>query len=188
MKELSRFNIDIFRLGNGEHAYQFEINDSFFDHFGYGLLEKGQATVDVLLDKRETFISLDFTIKGSVELTCDRSLEKFDFPLDSSDKIILKFGEEEKEINEEITIILKNTQRINIAQYIYEFITIAVPYKKVHPRYAEEDSPEDEWSEGTIVYTDNTEQEDTGDTPDEGIDPRWNALNGLKDKLKDRNQ
>lgn len=182
MKDLSKFTIDIYKLSNAKHEYQFDIDNSFFHHFNYGLIERGQAKVDVLLDKRETFIELNFKINGTVELTCDRSLEKFNFPLNSDDNIILKFGEEEKEVTEEITIISKSTQRINIAQYIYEFIAISIPYKKIHPKYADEDEFDDEETEGTIVYSDAEHNEAPGEKDEEDIDPRWNALKNLKNK------
>jgi uncharacterized protein len=114
-------------------------------------------------------IQLFFHIIGTVELICDRTLEPFDFLLDIHQKLILKYGEEDEELTDEIAIISKNTQQINIAQYVYEFIGLAIPMKKLHPSLAQEEYQENE--EGILVYSSETspqenENADSGDSED----------------------
>ena len=60
----------------------------------------------------------------------------------------MKFGDEEGELSDEMEIISSNTQRINVARYIYELVNVSIPMKKLHPRYANE-SAEDQ-----IISTD----------------------------------
>jgi uncharacterized protein len=54
----------------------------------------------------------------------------------------LKYGEEDREIDDEIEMISRNRQGINVGQYIYEFIATSIPMKKLHPRYSEEEAKE----------------------------------------------
>jgi len=124
---------------------------------------------------------LQFHIIGSVELICDRTVEPFDYPLDIEQKLILKYGEENEELTDEIEIISRHTQQINLAQYVYEFIGLAIPMKKLHPKCAQGDYPENE--EGILVYSSQTavqEEEDKGDSSEEATDPRFNILKKLK--------
>jgi uncharacterized metal-binding protein YceD (DUF177 family) len=72
-------------------------------------------------------------------------------------------------------MIQRETAVLELGQYIYEFITLMVPMKKLHPRFQHE--VEDENSEGKIVYT--SEDPDKTNKEDE-IDPRWNILKKLK--------
>lgn len=182
MKDLSNYNIDIYKLSNAKHKYLFEVDNAFFSHFDYGLIKKGQAKVQLVLDKRETFIEVLFKINGFVELTCDRSLEKFESEFDLIEGVIFKYGEEEEEISDDIIIISKGTQRINIAQYIYEFIGLTVPFKKIHPKYADE-YENDQEATGVMVYSDIEKAKKTEDQEKQAeIDPRWNALKKLKNK------
>ena len=178
MKDLKKFNIEIYKLSNARHEYDFEVDDSFFQYFENSPVEKGKVSVHVVLDKRETFIEANFNFEGSLELTCDRSLELFDFPVNFDDKLIYKYGEEEMEVDDEIIIITKTTQRINVAQFIYESVSLSIPYKKLHPKFQNEEG-EDE--EGVMVYQDGGDEfEEDPENEAENTDPRWDILKNLK--------
>jgi len=47
-----------------------------------------------------------------------------------------------------VMIILNNTQTINIADLLFEFIGLQVPMKKLHPRFQEEEEEEDDDARG----------------------------------------
>jgi uncharacterized metal-binding protein YceD (DUF177 family) len=69
-----------------------------------------------------------------------------------------------------------------VAQYIYEFIGLAIPMKRLHPRFEEEEQ-EDEDIEGILIYSTKKEGDDPEDEEDEKIDPRWDILNNLKKNI-----
>ena len=176
MTNLEDFSIDIYKLTNQIYQYQYTIDDSFFALFERSTIEQGQMSVKVILDKQETLITARFVIDGSVTLTCDRSLETFDYPLHVEESLLYQYGEEEEELTDEIVIITSRTQQINVAQPIYEFIALAVPMKRLHPRYADDDDP---LTEGEIVFS---SQSDTAEDPSTTaeVDPRWEALKKFK--------
>ncbi|MBB6001627.1 DUF177 domain-containing protein [Arcicella rosea] len=201
---LNTFRIDIFRLENKHYVHEFEGGDEFFVALEQDLIEKGHFKTTVTLDKSEVMIQLLYHIVGSVELTCDRSLDTFDFPVDITQKMILKFSDHTEEITDELMLIDRNTQYINVAQDIYEFIGLQIPMKKLHPRFQveeetflsdfDEDDDSDEdfedlvWEdddEGEIVYStstadsedDDEEEQSSEDEPE--IDPRWAILKKL---------
>ncbi|MBO3698528.1 DUF177 domain-containing protein [Roseivirga sp. E12] len=180
MKARRAFDIHIFKLANGNYDYQFEILDSFFELFENEMFSKGKLTADVSLQKSASMIQMDFKIEGSVELTCDRSLDLFDQPISFESKMIFKFGEEEKELSEEVMVILKDTQTINIADLLFEFIGLQIPMKKLHPRFQEEEDDQD--AEGEMVYTSHKDDGHTDEQQEEDVDPRWAALKDLQSK------
>ncbi len=164
---LKDFNINIVGLSNTVHQFQFEVGAAFFRHFGTDLIENGAFTVDLDLDKHETFIEIEFKIKGTAQLVCDRSLDQFDYPIEEQHKIVFKYGEGDVELDDDIVQIDWETAQLELGQYIFEFIGLAVPMKKLHPRF-ERDDEEDE-----LVYTSEK------DKKDEEIDPRWEKLKNL---------
>lgn len=172
MKALDSFNIDIFKLSNGSHDYHFEITNEFFELFPGEIVTRGAGDVNLVLTKSETMIDLDFKINVVVELECDRSLELFDYNIDLTKGLILKFGEEEYEQDDEIIVISRDKQQINVAQHIYEFIGLAVPMKKLHPKFKDEDTGDE------IIYSSDNDKSKEDD--DEAIDPRWSKLQNLK--------
>ncbi|NJO02762.1 MAG: DUF177 domain-containing protein [Bacteroidia bacterium] len=139
------------------------------------------------LEKSDTMIQLHFHIKGSTELVCDRSLEPFEYPINLDQNLILKFGTHSEALTEEIEVISRNTIEINVAQPIYEFIGLAIPYKKLHPRFQsafEEVEEDDLIVESQWVYSsdDKPSAADTDPNPnqEENLDPRWQILKKLK--------
>lgn len=171
-------SINIVGLSNKEHQFQYDFGDDFFRKYGNDLISEGNFHVDVLLNKHETFLETTFKIKGIARLICDRSLEPFDFPIESERMIVFKYGEEFQEMTDEIIVIPRETATLELGQYMYEFIGLEIPLKKLHPKFQNE--PEDETeSEGKIVYSSGPTDTDEKDE-DEGTDPRWNILKKLK--------
>jgi uncharacterized metal-binding protein YceD (DUF177 family) len=179
VKGLQQFGIDILKLSNKQHIYEFDSGDSFFENFEQSLLQKGNFKVNLILDKTETMLQLDFQINGWVELLCDRTLEPFEHPISIKQKLILKYGVENKELTDEIEMIAQDTQRINVAQYIYEYIGLSLPMKKLHPRLREQPIAEEN-EEGVLVYSSAAPENKPTESLDEPlIDPRWEALKKL---------
>jgi uncharacterized metal-binding protein YceD (DUF177 family) len=160
------YNIDIFKLSNNSHQYKFNFDESFFDFFKYSFVNKGHGEINLTLLKSDSFIELTFEITGKIKLICDRSLDTFWFNLTTKNKLLFKFGDNWEELSDEILIMPKNEQTINISKYIYEFIVIAIPMKKLHPKFNNENE-EDE-----LIYLSKKE-------PD---DPRWEKLKKIKNK------
>jgi uncharacterized protein len=173
---MKAFNINIIGLSNKQHQFEYQIGDEFFRHYGNGIVSEGELEAVVTLDKRETMIEARFEIKGKVKLICDRSLDPFQRPLKLDKRVIFKFGDANEELSDEIIMIHRDSDHLELGQYIYEFIALAIPMKKLHPRYEGELDLDDE-SEGKIIYTSG---DDSGDEGDEDIDPRWEQLKKLK--------
>lgn len=171
---VAAYSINIVGLSNKEHHFHYEFGDDFFRTYGTDLVSEGKFQADLLLTKHETFIEVEFKIRGTLRLICDRSLEPFDFPVENNNKIVFKYGEEYKEVTDEIVIIPRDAATLELGQYIYEFIALAVPLKKLHPKF--EDDLEDD-SEGKIVYSSKPSEEKKDE---EDTDPRWNILKKLK--------
>ena len=171
---LKDFSVNIIGLSKKVHLFHFELKDDFFERYGKEVLSRGDLDVQVSLDKRETFIEVDFKISGHAELVCDRSLEPFEHTLNLDRKVIFKYGEEPQEISDEIVIITRDQDHLDIGQFMYEFIVLSIPIKKLHPDLKDEDENENEdESNEKIVFTTSTEKE-------EEVDPRWEKLKKLK--------
>ncbi len=170
MKELKEYKIEIFGLSNKTHDFSFAFTADFFTHFENSLINKGKGTCDVVLIKTDSMITLNLNIEGLIELTCDRSLELFDYPITVTKEIIFKYGDEEKELSEDVFVILKSEQKINITSFLYELISLEVPMKRLHPKF------QDETEDDEMIYISEKENQSQEDS----IDPRWEALKKLK--------
>jgi uncharacterized metal-binding protein YceD (DUF177 family) len=183
VKKLKEFEIGIAKLSNKQHLYEFELDDSFFDLFTKDIILGGKLLAKVVLDKTESLLTFHFDIKGHVRLTCDRSLEEFDHPVDLQETFRIKYGPENAELNDDLWQITNDTQAVNIAQHLYDYIGLSLPMKKLHPRFLAEMEEEEDNDEDILIYSsrnaaaDHEDGEDGDD--DDDVDPRWDALKNL---------
>lgn len=187
MKFFRRFDVEIIKFKEGKHDFDFLLENSFFQNFEDNeLVREGQLTTRVTMDKGANLIEMSFRIEGSVRLVCDRSLEEFDHALSFTENMIYKYGLEEQEINEDVTMITRDTPVVNVSQLIYEFILLALPLKKIHPDHRNELDDEDYEGDGSYAYVDqsldNESEENISTGKKEQIDPRWELLKNLKIK------
>ena len=164
---METYNVHIQGLSNNVHHFQYNLGDAFLRHYGKGILSEGTFKADVTLDKRETFIEATFTITGTAKLECDRSLDLFDYPMEIDRKIIFKFGNEDKEMSDDVMMIHRNTDTLRLGHYLFEFIGLAIPMKKLHPRFKQDEETDE------IVYSSDENEKK------EEIDPRWEILKKL---------
>lgn len=172
---LQLFDIQIFGLKHKSYSFRFEVDTAFFEAFpDHNLFEKGNCTVNLELEKTERLLTLDFAIEGTLELTCDRSLEKFNFPFEVQEQLFYQYTTEvDKESDDEAIIyILPTAESINIAQPIYELINLQVPMRKIHPKYAE-----DEDFFYSTAETDESESENSEEITDSLQDKLQNLKN-----------
>lgn len=174
MREDKRYNIDIYGLTIGTHEYHVPFDGMLFEKAEAGLIEKGTGECKLTIEKKESLMTFHFEINGTIELTCDRSMETFDHPIEIDESLIVKYGDAYDDSNDELLIIPNGQQAIIIENYIYEYVTMAVPMKKLHPKFGGDSEEGFE-----LVYT----SEDTAaesKSSQEAIDPRWEILKYLK--------
>ncbi|MFN8430014.1 MAG: DUF177 domain-containing protein [Spirosomataceae bacterium] len=175
-REFSAFDINIHGLETKTYEYDFEGDDSFFSVFEQEIIEGGSFKAKVILDKTSTLIRLNFEIYARLKLLCDRSLETFEEDFKINEMHIFKFGHNTEEISDEMDVIPFGTPKINVAELIFDYVLLQVPIKKLHPRFRDEISGDEE---GVMIYQD---QETEKESESKETDPRWAALLNLKDK------
>jgi uncharacterized protein len=177
LKPLKQFSIPFTGLKIGKHQFDFEIDNSFFDAFEYSLVKQGNLKAEIELDKQETMLILQFHIAGTILLDCDKCLSDFNYPLDVKERQIVKFAEDELESDDlEIIVLSRKESTIDVAELIYEFITVNVPYIKVCEQGGEEQQCDPEMIERLESYSSGApETEEKNES-----DPRWEALKKLK--------
>ena len=172
---MGAYSVNIIGLSQKAHEFDFKVGDEFFRQYGTEILQGGDFEAKVVLDKHETFIDGDFSIVGTAKLVCDRCLEPFDQPVKVHRKVMFKYGEEPAELSDEIVVITRDQAQLELGQFIYEFINLEIPMKKLHPKFRDEEETEDNNAEGRIVYKSESDHNDDDDT-----DPRWEKLKKLK--------
>lgn len=158
----------------GEHEFEYQIDSAFFKQFDNSIIQDGDVGVLVVLEKKETMLLLDFTMEGTVNVECDRCLGELILPIESYDELIVKFGEakeDDDDDNENVILLPIKSYELDVAQYIYEFITLQMPLRNVH----------DEEENGQTCDPEVLKEMEKHLIKDENppTDPRWEGLKGL---------
>ena len=128
-----RYTIAYKGLKLGSHEFRFEVDGSLFEEFESTEIKDGDCEVTVALERGEAMITLDVTVDGSVVVECDRCLEDCRIPVYYQGQLLVKFSDEVHEYDGEILWLLPAEDEIDLKQYIYESIVLALPYQRVHP-------------------------------------------------------
>ena len=133
MKDLKEFDISFIGLKDGINQFEYTIENEFFDFFNYEEFYNSNIKTGLIFLKKSTMFELSFTFSGWAEITCDVTNELFQYPIETSVDLIVKFGSEFNDENEELINIPYADHKMNVAQYIYEVIVLALPLKRIHP-------------------------------------------------------
>ncbi|UKM65456.1 DUF177 domain-containing protein [Flavobacteriaceae bacterium GSB9] len=175
MKLLKEFTIPFVGLKIGKHHFDYKIEQTFFEHFEYEDFNDVNVLVDVELEKKSTFLELHFKISGWVNINCDLTNEPYNQTIENEFNLVVKFGEEYNDEFVDILIVPHGTFEINIQQYIYEMIILAVPLKRTHPGIEDGSLDSDILKRLEELRPKQKEEKEE----EEEIDPRWNKLKKL---------
>ncbi|MDX2003174.1 MAG: DUF177 domain-containing protein [Chitinophagales bacterium] len=170
-------------LKEGKNHFKFEIDDSFFTKFDSDTQEFSDADikVEMVLDKKPSFLTLDFFIEGSLKVVCDRCANEFRQELLDEHRVYVKFHEQASEMEEEEDVIYLSTgeSHINVAKLLYEFVLLSIPIQKVCPPL---ESGENGCNQEVLKMLggDEPPSNENDKNTDEDTDPRWSALKKLK--------
>ncbi len=177
MKKLNEFLIPFIGLKLGKHQFEYQINKAFFESFDYDEFESADIKVSVVFEKKNTMLELNFKHKGTIHVPCDLTNEMFDFPIKGKLRVIVQFGEEYNDDNDELLILPHGEHEINIAQIIYEMIALSIPFRKVHPGVKDGTLDSEALRKLNELRVEEI-KEDNKNTED-NIDPRWDKLKQL---------
>ncbi|MCM2300984.1 MAG: DUF177 domain-containing protein [Flavobacteriaceae bacterium] len=172
MKEMTLFTIPFIGLKEGKHQFVYQIDKKFFEAFQYDEFNDVDIKVDLSFVKKGTMLELDFQFNGIVTVSCDISNELFNQPISDEFKLIVKFGNEYNDDRDDILVIPHTEFQLNISQYIYESIILAVPSKRIHPNVMD----------GSLKseVIEKLKELEVKEIKIENIDPRWDKLKDLK--------
>jgi uncharacterized metal-binding protein YceD (DUF177 family) len=165
-------------LSLGKHEYEFKVGDKFFEDLDYSEIKRGDITIKLDLLKQSQMLVLEFNISGTVKAECDLCTGEFDLPIEGQYRLIVKVGGHETgDEDDDIITIAANEHELDLSQYLYEYITLSLPIKRVHPPEAKGKSGCDKEVlkklENFLVEEDKKEEEQKPDS-------RWDGLKNIK--------
>lgn len=185
MAKFSLYNIPLKTLSSSKNVFDYELDNKYFDAIDGDEVKKGNVKAKVVVRKISSGYELNFTMKGVVQVPCDRCLDDMNLDVDCQERLIVKLGTEYSEESNDIVIIPEEDGEINVSWFIYEFIALNIPIKHVHEqgecnktmssklRKHRAVNLDDDSDDG---LDDDSDYEESDDNSNENIDPRWEGL------------
>ncbi|MBK8806891.1 MAG: DUF177 domain-containing protein [Bacteroidales bacterium] len=163
-------------LSDGLHHFNFAIGREFIEDNSLEELKDISLEVSMNVNKKEKLFVVDLEIEGVIHTKCDRCLENLELPVFYENTFYIKVGvnrEAELDNEDDILFFKEGAPHIDLTQYIYESVILAIPLKKVHPD--DKDGNITCNSEVMrILHRNNKKNE-----KNKPIDPRWDVLKNL---------
>ena len=117
MSKEKGYTIALDSLDLGEHVYDFQLDNEYFNAIENSELLGGEVAVSACLKLREYDFDLEIAVKGLVQVTCDRCLDAMD--------IAIQAEETEWDWDEE-------PKRLDLSWLAYELIIVNLPLVHSH--------------------------------------------------------
>ncbi len=178
MRKKSEYVIGFSSLLDGKHDFHYKIGNEFFEQFDYSDIEGADLTLDVTLEKKPNMMIVTMDVVGIIRVMCDRCTDSFNYPVAGENDVIYKFSEEQLD-DEKVICVLPNEVEIDITLSIFEFTSLLLPSRRIHPEGECNDEMLNDIDNYLIVETGEEEDEGSDDEDDNEIDPRWSQLKDL---------
>lgn len=193
MGKFTVYNIPLKSLSEGTHTYDYLLENKYFSDINDGEsdIKRGKVEVKLTIKRIASTFEFNFDLNGEVIVPCDRCLDDLPIEVATQSRLFVKFGKEYSEESDEVVIIPEDEGEINIAWFLYEFVSLNVPMKKVHPAGKCNKMMSSKLNKHKAVSSEDSSDDD--DTIEEDIDieydnddsgkandPRWDALKGLE--------
>ena len=188
MGTLKTYQIDLKNLSIADtYEFDYVLGNEFFENVDGPEVRQGKVNVSLSVVRMSSAFELKFHIEGIVTATCDRCLEDMEIPVEAENRLIVTFGETYAETSDEQVIISEEEGFINVAWYMYEFIALAIPLKRVHKPGECNEVMASKLKELCVdeFGDDNGESENEdlevseSEKSSHPADPRWDALRNL---------
>ncbi len=128
-----RYIIAFKGLAAGSYDYDFRVDGELFRAYENAEISDGAADVHVRMERAESMLTLDVQIRGEVVVPCDRCLEDCRLPIDYTGTLRVRFSDEPGEYDGEVLWLNPAEEAVDLTQYLYESMVLALPYRRVHP-------------------------------------------------------
>jgi uncharacterized metal-binding protein YceD (DUF177 family) len=135
MSTRREYEIAFVGLKPGVHEYNYRVDDRFFEEYQEQDFRHTDASVNLQLEKNNSFLILRFSIGGKTEVTCDRCNNDLPLQLFDEFRVTVKMTEEPEVMNEQeedpdVYYIARGESHIDVKDWIYEFVNLSIPMQK----------------------------------------------------------
>ena len=133
MGKYSAYKVQLASLPEGKFQQEFVCDTQFFKNMENEDVVHSDVKVHLDLENRNGLYDLKFTLKGIVQVPCDRCLDPIDIEIDTTYDIKVEYGDTYDDLSDELLVIPSSNPYLNVAYMLYDTILLSIPMRHVHP-------------------------------------------------------
>ncbi|MCB9261054.1 MAG: DUF177 domain-containing protein [Flavobacteriales bacterium] len=118
-------------IKEGKHQFEYHLTDSFFKFIDGSLITNANVVVLLEFERFVNHLQLKFDLKGWVEKECDVCLSTIQYPIKSSQTLLVKMSSSPEEDEAEIVWLPLDAHEIDLTTHLYDFVVLSIPIKVV---------------------------------------------------------
>ncbi len=150
MSRAEEYSIRLKDLKEGRHEYCFNLDNTFFEESDNDIFSRGKIQCDVVLEKHSALMRMELSLKGAIQVACDRCGVQIDLPVSEVFDLVIKqedhaTEEEKQEMEKEgVLLIGEEVVEFDLSRHLRDFSLLMVPSKRVYECRKEQPYPCDE--------------------------------------------
>jgi len=133
LKIENQYIIQFKGLKEGVHEFEFILGKPFFEEFEHLEIQDGRVVAGITLERKTSLLDLEIHLHGNILVLCDRCLDHFWMEVDYTGHLVVQFSERDQEGNDEIIYLHPEEYQLDLKHFLYECVSVSIPYRKVHP-------------------------------------------------------
>ena len=133
MGKFTAYKVELASLPPGSHTQDFVCDTQFFKNMENTDVVNSDVKVHLDIKNQEGLYDLQFTLKGTVQVPCDRCLDPIDIEIDTPYNIKVEYGDKYDDEGDDLLIIPASNPYLNVAYMLYDTILLSIPMRHVHP-------------------------------------------------------
>ena len=176
MDKLVDYKLQLAGLPLGNQEFDYVVDTEFFARMDSSEIHSGLVNVAINVNNSQNCYTLDFSVTGDIQITCDRCLDDLVLDVDTDYHMALKYAAETNADNDEVIEVAESERCYDLTDIIYDTIALTIPMKHVHA--------DGECNEAMVAELQKHSRQAETEEVKENNDPRWDALRKLMDNNK----
>lgn len=123
------FTVQFGSLKEGFHDFKYQLTDDFFALIEQDLIQKGEISVLLHLERSERHMTCTFTLSGWVHKTCDVCLNDLQYPIESTQNLHVKVTDKKIEEESDLISVNSNAYELDLTNHLFDYVVLSLPMK-----------------------------------------------------------
>ena len=133
MGKFAPYKVNLASMTEGHHEQDFVCDTQFFRNLEHDEIIKSDVSAHLDTIRRGDVYDLTFTIRGEIEIPCDRCLDPMPHEVDTVYRLKVQYGEDYDDGTDNLLTIPYSDTCLNVAYILADTILLTIPLRHVHP-------------------------------------------------------